>query len=132
MRTKYMLDTDTVSYALRGQGRVMERLRVHRRSELAVSALAVAELRIGAATSKSQKIDRAISSFLADLPVLAFDESAAEHFASIGAALEDAGHPSGNLDTLIAAHARSIGAVLVTNNTRHFGRVPGLLIETWV
>lgn len=131
MKSRFMLDTDTVSYALRGEGRVVEHLRAHSRSDLSVSSITVAELRFGAAIKQSNKISRAISAFLADMPVLAFDESAAEHYAEIGAILFKRGRPIGSLDTLIAAHARSQGFTLVSNNTRHFERVPGLTVETW-
>lgn len=66
------------------------------------------------------------------MAVLAFDRRAAEAFGATCATLERLGEPICQLDTLIAAHAISVGATLVTNNTKHFGRVPGLETENWV
>ena len=65
------------------------------------------------------------------MPVLAFDEKAAAHFGEIRAVLERRGTPIGAYDLLIAGHARSEGVVIVTNNTKEFGRVDGLRIENW-
>lgn len=127
----YMLDTDTVSFALRGAGGVAARLATLVRSDLCVSAVTVAELRFGADKRRSRRIHRAIDGFLSGVDVLAFDAGAAEKFGNIGAALVAAGVPIGQMDTLIAAHALSVGATLVTNNQRHFSKVPGLRLENW-
>ena len=127
-----MLDTDTVSFALRNHGRVADTIRERRPSELCVSAISVAELRFGAESRGSKKIHRALDAFLHDIAVLSFDQRAAEWFGSTCATLEGRGEPIGQLDTLIAAHALSIGATLVTNNSKHFARVQGLEIENWV
>ena len=126
-----MLDTDTVSFALRGIGAVGARLANHRRSELCLSAITVAELRFGAEKRRSPKIHRAIHRFLSGVDVLAFDNAAAERFGSIAAALAIAGEPIGQMDTLIAAHALSVGATLITSNHRHFSKVAGLKIDSW-
>ena len=127
-----MLDTDTVSFALRTHGQVASAIRQHRPSDLCVSSISVAELRFGAESRGSKKIHRALDGFLHDVLVLAFDQRAAEAFGTICATLEARGEPIGQLDTLIAAHAISVGATLVTNNTKHFARVRGLEIENWV
>lgn len=128
----YMLDTDTVSFALRGIGAVGLRLAKHKRSELCLSAITVAELRFGADKRHSRKIHRAVDAFLSGVEVLAFDNSAAERFGAIAAALATRGEPIGQMDTLIAGHALSVGATLVTNNQRHFSKVTGLKAENWV
>jgi len=65
------------------------------------------------------------------LTILDWSRAAARHYAEIREKLESAGMPIGNMDLMIAAHARSAGAVLVTNNERHFRRVPGLKVENW-
>jgi tRNA(fMet)-specific endonuclease VapC len=131
MKPRYFLDTDTVSYALRGQGRVAARLLQHRPSELALSAITLAELRFGAETKRSARIRRAIRDFAGDVAVLPFDGAAAERFGIIAALLSAQGQPIGLLDTLVAAQALSCHAIVVTNNTRHFSRVPGLTVENW-
>src|SRR2546422_2622778 len=106
---QYMLDTDTVSFALRGQGRVATRLLEHRPSELCISAITLAELRFGAEAKRSQKLNRSIRSFIKDVAVIPFDEAAADRFALVAAALARRGEPIGALDTLMAAHALSRG-----------------------
>jgi tRNA(fMet)-specific endonuclease VapC len=64
--------------------------------------------------------------------VLPFDQSAADHFGPIAASLAQRGEQIGTLDTLLAAHAVSVGLTFVTNNTLHFRRVSGLRTENWV
>jgi tRNA(fMet)-specific endonuclease VapC len=127
----FMLDTDTVSFALRGVGAVAARLAKHKRSELCLSAITVAELRFGAEKRRSRKIHQALDAFLSGVDVLAFDNSAAEKFGVIAAALATAGEPIGQMDTLIAGHALAVRATLVTNNQRHFSKVNGLKLENW-
>ena len=128
----YMLDTDTVSFALRGQGRVAARLLEHRPSELCISSITLAEFRYGADARRSQKLHRLISTFVEPIEVFSFDQPAAGRFAGIAAALARRGEPIGTFDTLRAAHALSLRLVFVTNNTHHFRRVPGLATENWV
>ena len=128
---RYMLDADTVSYALRGQGRVAARLLEHQPSELCVSAGTLAELNFGAEARRSQRIRRAIRSFTKDVTVVPFDEASAERFGVVAAALSTRGRPIGLYDTLVAAQALALGLTVVTNNTRHFSRVPGLAVENW-
>jgi tRNA(fMet)-specific endonuclease VapC len=131
MTFEFMLDTDTVSWALRGQGGVASRLLEHRPSQLCISSITLAELRFGADTRRSRKLHRLIDTFTASVGVLPFDQSAADRFGPVASALARKGEPIGTFDTLIAAHALACGVTLVTNNTRHFRRVPGLALENW-
>jgi tRNA(fMet)-specific endonuclease VapC len=128
---RFMLDADTVSYGIRGQRQVGARILQHQPSELYVSSITLAELKFGAEAKRSQKVHRAIRSFIKDVAVIPFDEAAADRFALVAAALARRGVPIGALDTLLAAHALSLGLTLVTNNTKHFSRVPGLAVENW-
>lgn len=128
---RYLLDTDTVSYALRGQGQVAARLLEHQPSELCISAITLAELSFGAEAKRSQKLRRAIRSFTKDVAVAPFDEACAERFGVVAAALTTRGEPIGVYDTLVAAQALRLGLTVVTNNTRHFSKVPGLAVENW-
>jgi tRNA(fMet)-specific endonuclease VapC len=128
---RYMLDTDTVSYALRGQGKVAARLLEHRPSDLCISAISLAELNFGAEARRSARIRRAIRSFTKEVAVVPFDEASAERFGVVASALATRGQPIGLYDTLVAAQALSLRLAVVTNNTRHFSRVPGLEIENW-
>ena len=129
---RFLLDADTISYALRGQGRVAERLLQYPPSAIAISALTLAELAFGAERKKSTKLRRAIRSFVQELQVAEFDAVAAQRFATLAAELERDGTPIGILDTLVAAHALALGLTVVTNNTRHFSRVRGLKVENWL
>lgn len=131
MKWVYMLDTDTVSYALRGVGRVGATIVEHPPSALCVSSITVAELRFGAARRKSPKLAALIETFLASVAVAPFDDQAAGAFGVLAAELVDSGTPIGDFDTLIAAHALSLDLTLVTNNRRHFERVAGLRFESW-
>lgn len=131
MITRYMLDTDSVSFALRGAGGVAARILEHRPSELCISSITLAELRFGAERRGSRKLHRLIDRFVASVEVLPFDENAALQFGVVGAALARGGTPIGQLDTLIAAHAVSQGSVIVTKNSRHFSKVRGLRSENW-
>src|SRR3970282_217614 len=128
----YMLDTDTVSFALRGQGRVAARLLEHRPSQLCISSITLAELRFGAEARRSRKLHSLISAFVEAVALAAFDQPAAERFAAVAASLARRGEPIGTFDTLMAAHALSLGVTFVTNNAKHFGRVVGLQTEIWV
>ena len=127
-----MLDTDTVSFALRGVGAVATHLASHSRSELCLSAVTVAELRFGADNRQSRKIRQAIDAFLSGIQVFAFDADAALTFGKVAAALANAGTSIGQLDTLIASHALSMKAVLVTNHQKHHSKVPGLKLANWM
>ena len=129
---KFLLDTDTVSFALRGQGDVGARIRSHKPSDLSMSAVTVAELRFGADRKGSRKLHALIDRFAAAVEVAPFDENAATEFGRIGAILADRGTPIGDFDVLIAAHAVSLRRTLVTNNIRHFTKVPGLSVENWL
>jgi tRNA(fMet)-specific endonuclease VapC len=128
---RYLLDTDSVSFALRGQGRVAERLLEKGRSEIRVSSITVAELRFGAAAKQSKKLHALIDDFLADVEVVAFDAAAATEYGSIAAQLSGVGLPIGMADAMLAAHAKSLGLVMVTQNVKHFRRVRGLVVENW-
>jgi tRNA(fMet)-specific endonuclease VapC len=127
-----MIDTNICIYAMRGRLLPVVREFEARRAEISVSAITQAELEFGAA--KSERPDssrRALAAFLADLQILPFEASAADHFGQIRAHLERAGTPCGPYDMLIGAHARSLDLTLVTNNRREFDRMPGLKVENW-
>ena len=128
----YMLDTDSVSLALRGQGDVAERILDHRPSDICISSITLAELRYGAEKRKSQKLHALITVFVDSVAVLLFDETASVEFGIVATALAQKGQPIGTFDTLLAAHALSLDLIFVSNNGRHFGRVPNLKIENWI
>jgi tRNA(fMet)-specific endonuclease VapC len=129
---KVLLDTDTCIYALKRNASVLDRLLSRSRADVAVSVITEAELRTGAAKSSSAvKTLRLVENFLRPLTVVEFTSADATTYAQLRAKLERAGTPIGPLDTLIAAQAVFRKLVLVTNNEREFGRVPGLRMENW-
>ena len=128
---KYLLDTNTVSFAIRGVGAVGDRLREATAAEIAVTAVTEAELWFGVRKSGSRRLERAVSGFLDAVPILVFDRPAARSYGTLRALLEARGTPIGIADTMIAALALATGSILVTNNRRHFRRVPGLKTEDW-
>lgn len=129
-----MLDTDTSSYIIRNRPESV-RIRFGKldSSQVCISVITHAELLYGVKSAASIRTLRpAIEDFVRRLTVLEWDSAAAEHYADIRVRLETNGTPIGNMDILIAAHARSVSAVLVTNNEKHFRRVSGLSVENWV
>ncbi len=132
MTLKFMLDTDSVSFALRGQGRVGARLVEHAPSQLCISAVTAAELRFGAERRDSKKLRRLIETFTSTVSVMPFDDDCATAFGKLAARLVEKGRSIGHYDALIAAHAIALEVTLVTNNEKHFGQVEGLKLANWV
>lgn len=130
---KYLLDTNICVYSLnRRPPEVLQRLREVGPAAVAISVITVVELRHGATKSQNpEKAHGKLDLFLGPLPVLEFDEAAADKAGRIRADLERAGTPIGDLDSLIAAHALAAGLVLVSNNLREYERVLHLETENW-
>ena len=101
-------------------------------SQCCLSSIVTAELRFGLAKAEPQPDrERKLEDFIRFFPVRDFDDGAARHYGTIRAELEKTGASIGPLDLLIAAHARSLGASLVTANIKEFGRVSGLKVTAW-
>lgn len=130
---RYMLDTDTCSYIMKRSSKaVLKRLRKVPVTDVCMSVITKSELLLGVELSPRQPQDAAaLDAFLPHVEVLAFRDEAAIHYARIRADLKKRGAMIGANDLFIAAHARSLGLTLVTNNTREFGRVEGLALENW-
>ena len=132
MSSRYLLDTNTASYIIKGNvPRVRERLLKVPMSQVLISAVTEAELLFGAARKReAERLQTAIDEFLLRVDSLPWNSNAARRYALVRAALEIAGTPMGNLDMMIAAHALAEEAVLVTND-RSFRRLKELKIEDW-
>lgn len=128
---RFMLDTDTVSHALRGYGHAGIRIRELRPSDVCMSALTLSELRYGADKKGSRRLHRLIDAVTEAIEPIPFDWAAADAYGAVAAGLEKKGEPIGIFDSLIAAHAMSLRLTLVTNNVKHFARVSGLRMENW-
>ena len=128
-----LLDTNICIYIINVKPpEVLARFRQFRLGEIGLSSVVAAELAYGVAKSSSERNRKALEMFLAPLEIMPFDEVAIWVYGKLRADLERSGQSIGSLDTLIAAHALSMNAVLVTNNTREFSRVNDLRLENWV
>ena len=130
---RYMLDTNICSYILKNHpAAVKQKFEEVGAGNICISAIVLAELYYGAARHpKGIVIRREIDNFVSRLVVIPWDENAADHYGSIRASLEKAGTLVGAMDMLIAAHAKSCDATLVTNNLREFDRIKGLTLLNW-
>jgi tRNA(fMet)-specific endonuclease VapC len=130
----HLLDTDTASYIIKRRSPAIEaKLAEIPPDRVCVSAVTQAELMYGLKRlPPSHRLHVGVSLFLRLVRVLAWDADAADWYAEIRHQLTTAGRPIGDMDMLIAAHAISIGAVLVTNNTGHFERIAApLALANW-
>ena len=131
---KWMLDTNICIALIRQQPtKILRKLNTHEVGDVGISSITLAELEFGVAKSIQREKNRiALEEFVIPLDVAPFDAAAAQRYGWVRASLEKRGMPIGSLDTLIAGHALSLDAVLVTNNTKEFRRVTGLKLEDWL
>lgn len=129
----YLLDTNIVIYAIKRRPPAVREVFNRQHGRMAISAITLAELMHGAEKSSDPPRNLAVvEDFRSRLVVLPYGDKAAAHYGAIRATLERQGLPIGVNDLHIAAHARSEGLTLVSNNLREFERVPGLLMENWI
>jgi len=129
----YMLDTNAVSAVMRGNPQMDDRLLQLDPADWCISAVTHSEICYGLALRpEATTLIRAADAFLAVATTLAWDAVAAAAHGRLRAQLRKAGTPIGDFDEMIAAHALSVGAVLVTHNERHFRRISGLPVENWI
>ena len=130
---RYLLDTNIVIYVLKRRPIEVLSLFNENASRMAISAITLSELFHGA--EKSTRVSDnlvAIEDFCSRLEVLPYGAKAAQHYGAIRAGLEKTGQPIGVNNLHIAAHARSEGLIVVTNNVGEFARVPALQVENWI
>ena len=130
----HMLDTDTASYIIKGRPPAVEaRLAALDPSQVCVSVITRAELLFGLKQlSPAHRLHIGVRRFLRIVRVLSWDAEAADFYADIRHELASTGQIIGELDMMIAAHSLAAAAVLVTNNTRHFERIPApLILQNW-
>jgi tRNA(fMet)-specific endonuclease VapC len=128
-----MLDTNMISFLVRGNASVLEALKAHRQDFLCISALTLAEIKFGLARKGNPaRLSDAMDKVLSPIEVLPFDADCAVSYGDIRSFLEKGGSPIGAMDMLIAAHAAQTDCILVTDNTKAFARVPHLMIENWL
>lgn len=130
---RYLLDTNIVIYVIKRRPiEVLSKFNANA-TRMAISAITLAVLMHGAEKSSQREANLAVvEDFCSRLEVLPYSAKAAQHYGAIRSALERSGQTIGVNDLHIAAHARSEGLVLVTNNMREFERVPALELENWI
>ena len=131
----YLLDTNICIFLLNQRGgveNIIQRMDGMSREDIGISAITVAELDYGIAASKKQSDNaKRLERFLLDFEVIDFNRASAAAYGPLRSKLQSQGTPIGPMDFLIAAHALALNAILVTNNTREFERVPDLRLEDW-
>ncbi len=129
-----MLDTDICIYVLKKHSdKLRHKFKVTK--NICISSVTYGELCFGIENGDNSMKEarwKELNLFTQRLFIEPWDENAAKHYGSIRALLRRQGAPIGNNDLLIAAHARSLDSVMVTNNIREFERVPDLIIENWI
>jgi tRNA(fMet)-specific endonuclease VapC len=132
MSVRYLLDTNMASYVIKGNiPRVREKLVKVPMADVGISVVTEAELRFGVTRKpEAARLKLAVDEFLLRVDILPWDSDAAQQYAILRSALEDAGVPMGNMDMMIAAQALAAAVVLVTHD-RVFQRVKQLRLEDW-
>lgn len=130
---KYLLDTNIcIDVINKKPHAVIERIRKKKPEEVAISSITLAELEYGVSRSQYPERNRiALLQFLFPFMIVDFDQMAAQEYGPIRTKLESIGKPIGPMDMLIAAQARALNLIVVTNNEKEFRRVEGLKIENW-
>ena len=129
---RYLLDTNIVTYVIKRRPLSALQLFNEQAGHMAISAITLAEMLHGAEKSNAPVRSLAVvEDFCSRLEVLPYGAKAAQHYGSIRSALEKRGQPIGVNDLHIAAHARSEGLTLVSNNLREFERVEALQLANW-
>jgi tRNA(fMet)-specific endonuclease VapC len=133
MTMLHMLDTDTASYLIKRRTPALgAKLAAIPPSSVCVSVVTRAELQYGLKRlSAEHRLHVGVHRFLSIVPSLPWDAEAADAYADIRHQFVSTGQPIGEMDMMIAAHSRAARAVLVTNNVRHYERVPGLVLANW-
>lgn len=121
---KFMLDSNVViGVALATDKSIRHRLAQHDQGDFVMSSVAFAEVIHGSMQGKPPSLDR-LQALVEEVPIVDFDEPAARAYATIP-------FKRASYDRLIAAHALSLGLIVVTANEKHFADVPGLVVENW-
>jgi tRNA(fMet)-specific endonuclease VapC len=129
----YLLDTNVLSHLVRRpQGAVAEHIAAVGEANVLTSVIVACELRYGAAKRRSRRLTRQVEAVLGAMTIRPLESDIERVYASIRVALEKKGTPIGAHDLLIAAHARALDAVCVTDNVGEFKRVPALKVENWL
>jgi tRNA(fMet)-specific endonuclease VapC len=129
----YLLDTNICSAIVKRDAAVRSKLQTIDPADVCISAITRAEIRFGLARRpEATKLAEAVNAVLQFIRTEPWDSATADRHGLLRAHLRNEGRPIGDFDEMIAAHALTLGAVLVTNNEKHFRQVPGLKLENWL
>jgi tRNA(fMet)-specific endonuclease VapC len=130
---RYLLDTNIISYWMRGEQRILSEIKAKRPADLAMALVTFAEILYGIRKSSERQEERSrkLGAITSVIEIRRMDLEAAHHYAEIRVALERRGEVISERDLQIAAVARAAGLTVVTHNTREFYRVPDLSVEDW-
>lgn len=130
---RYLLDTNIVSALVRQpQGAIYRRLESVWPATPCTSIVVAAEIQFGLCKGVSERLRTQVNAIMSNLDILPLETPVERHYGEIRAHLQRLGQPIGANDLLIAAHARALGLILVTDNLREFARVPDLNLENWL
>ena len=129
----YLLDTNIIAYLIKNKDlALLEKFEAaSKQNEIGISSITYAEICFGLEKRQSEKLKIKVLTFIDVFKIFPFDEKAAVEYGKIRVQLEKESKLIGILDMLIAAHAKSLNAILITNNEQEFRRVEGLLVENW-
>ena len=128
----YLLDTDICIFGLRDHPNVMSRLSSMSSYDWGISSLSAFEILRGASSLGNARTKEESQDFVSFAQVFPFQAAEAKRAAQVERELARLGKPAGQIDTMIAGHALSLGFTLVTNNQKHFNSVPGLMLDNWL
>lgn len=129
---KYLLDTNICVFLMKNRLETVTRYKQNKPLGIAISSITLSELKFGVYNSTSpERNGENLLRFLLGVEVLDYNSAAADDYGRIRAYLRHKGTPIGEMDMLIAAHAKAEGLIVATNNTREFMRIEGLHIEDW-
>ena len=132
---RYVLDTNVVSEWMKGEARIVERLRSLQKQDIAIPQPVLAEIAYGIErlprSKRKERLEERLLAIRTELQRVSWTDEVSAHFGTIKATLERRGERIEDFDAAIAAHALSADAVLVTTNEKHMGRIPGLRIAEW-
>lgn len=130
---RFMLDTNIMSDLIRNpEGPVQQVASAFGTPAISISSIVASELRFGYLKRGSDRLAQLVENMIARVEVVPYGDAASVHYAQIRHSLQASGTPIGPVDLFIAAHARSLGLTLVTDNIREFSRVEGLKLENWI
>lgn len=128
----YLIDTDTIVFALRGEESVLEKFEENKQIPISISMITYAELVFGAKRSQNEQKNMILVNHIRDIyQIEQLSEGVMEVFADIKAKLFESGSRIEDMDLMIAATALYNDLTLVTNNTKHFEKIPNLKLENW-